>query len=222
MKAYEFDDHPRPEAPTSDSTEHIPDDYESVVKELVKLREYKYQRMMFDAQTERRQLAGEAVAKAMGEIKEVEKDSYNKFQKYDYASADSVFRACREAISKAGICITMKQIACKYEKIGDGDKIYINTVFAMSCENGYNEEQIHMLVPFLGPQSVQAARTYALKYYLRTKFLLPTGERDADDNPAFQDGFDPIEPADDKQKQETMSAVASANEIITAASKDNK
>ena len=162
---------------------------------------------------------GQRIAKAMKNIDEVEKDALNRHQNYRYASADSVFRAVRQAFAEAGLAISIQERNPKIvtKDSGKGAKQYFETNYAISVDNGISYEDVFMFVPYLGPQSIQAARTFALKYYLRAKFLIPTGETDSDQEPAFQ----PIENSvieiqEQDAAKKTSDALDSINQIISA------
>lgn len=94
---------------------------------------------------------------------------------YRYATVDDVYSAVRYAMAEAGIHLWCSEVFTAENEVGmtrfefclilDGQPL---------CER----ESLHMPADFSTPQKMQAARSMAIKYYLRSKFLIPTGEVD--------------------------------------------
>ena len=123
---------------------------------------------------------------------------------YKYASADAVFSMVREAFFSAGLTLWIDEI--RFEVVEKSGRMFIDACYGLAITTdtekpkvsspGFSKaggdhrpgidlwalyEKSSIFVPYLGPQSCQAARTYAVKYWLRTKALLATGEGDMDD-----------------------------------------
>ena len=138
------------------------------------------------------------VARACASIDAVTKDQRNTYQNYNYASADSVYAAVRMCLAAESIILTVDEDHSSLEELERKDKtilIYCSTFSFRLCtpEGVGHIERVRMIVPWTGPQSMQAARTYATKYWLRSKFLIPTGEPDLDALPNVD--IDPISTA---------------------------
>lgn len=125
----------------------------------------------------------------------VRKDCKNHHANYDYASADAVFAAVAKRLAKQGLATwcseeEMEVIEGK-DKKGNSTK-WIRTTYRIALTpNGEpprsiaDAERCTVMAQLLGPQTFQAVRTYALKYFIRGKCLLATGEiDDVDAQPA--------------------------------------
>lgn len=143
------------------------------------------------------------IAQAMAEIRgQIDFDSRNNFAGYNYASGDAIYAACREAIANAGLTLWQDEIDFKFTEIGGKTVCQVVYGFAMSMgivkppmtndggkpssrgaglgKGTDNWERVTVVDSWKGVQTGQALRTYALKYWLRGKFLLATGEPDTD------------------------------------------
>ena len=118
----------------------------------------------------------------------IEKDERNDFAEYDYASADAIYSHVREEIASKGYSVWMNEISFD---VLEGEKkkqwLKVSYEIGLTADGGRPDdkelERITILAQYAGVQTCQAVRTYALKYFLRGRFLLPTGEKDADVTP---------------------------------------
>ena len=118
----------------------------------------------------------------------IEKDERNDFAEYDYASADAIYSHVREQIANKGYSVWMNEISFD---VLEGEKkkqwLKVSYEIGLTADGGRPDdkelERITILAQYAGVQTCQAVRTYALKYFLRGRFLLPTGEKDADVTP---------------------------------------
>ena len=123
----------------------------------------------------------------------VKKDAYNSFAKYHYATADSMYNNCRKHIAAAGLNVWQNEIEITLlpkEEISSTNaegKVtrWLWGVFEMGFQDRWFlppppdvRERVTLMVPLTGPQTFQAIRTFAMKYWLRSKCLLATGEFD--------------------------------------------
>ncbi len=121
----------------------------------------------------------------MGSIEKVDKDMRNSYKGYDYASADAVFAAVRVAMADLKLHLVTQELSFKIHDFGTDDKpsrhIELKVYIGITDGSVVPLELITVMGPYTAPQSIQALRTYAVKYWLRTKLLLPTGESDLDE-----------------------------------------
>lgn len=120
------------------------------------------------------------VCYAMAAIKQVPKSSFNAFAKYHYASADDVFSVIRPILAEHNLEIRATEVDREVVQHHDGKNWML-----ISYEIGFvggNFDRRTIYVPLNSSQSLQAAATYAVKYWLRTKLLIDTGEADLDAN----------------------------------------
>ena len=123
-----------------------------------------------------------AINGVMGHIKMLKKEDENKFQNYSYASIDNFLKAVNPLCAKHGLIITMDEESCKIMK--DGTKnpwMHIVYKFILSHANGdtwlYTPRR-NMFVAMTGGQSMGSSMSYCLKQYMRSLFLISTGEKD--------------------------------------------
>ena len=124
-----------------------------------------------------------SICEVMTKVGEIHKDATNKYAGYNYASADSVFEKLRKLMGKNNLVVSVNEV--DFNMHGEGNKPHARVVFDITLAHALtgeitSPERITVQSQYTGPQSVQAIRTYALKYWLRAKFLLSTGETDID------------------------------------------
>ena len=128
----------------------------------------------------------EALAGMDGHAK---RDCRNQHGGYDYASADSIFACVRLPLAKVGLAIWQQQVELEFIDVpGKGDKpsrwMKATYEFALTPDGQApaegEAERVTVGCQLLGAQSFGAIRTYALKYWLRGKCLISTGDRAED------------------------------------------
>ncbi len=113
----------------------------------------------------------------------VPKDQRNAFAGYDYASADAIYAHVRPALLAAGYLPYQTEVA--FEMIDRNGKAWVQVTYEMAlrkADGSYQDdpERVTVLVQVTGAQSMAAVRTYAMKYWLRGKVLLATGDMSED------------------------------------------
>lgn len=132
------------------------------------------------------------LAQLVGKMKgSVEKDGKNAHAGYRYATADAVYVGVRKAVCEAGFLpwqtedspVETMQIG---QKRDGSPRTFVKVTYAIALTPGGrapapgHAEKVTVMAEFLSIQTFAALRTYALKYYLRGKLLLATGELDVD------------------------------------------
>ena len=149
---------------------------------------------------------GPSLAAALMELpNDVEKDKEHSHYKYKYATADAVFGAVRKVLAKEGLAVWMQQVSFELEEIlrtvtnkktGEVEangvhRLYAKVTFEFAITPDGKRpadgegELFFLMDEILGVQSFMKIRTLALKYWLRTKGLISTGEGDADESDHF-------------------------------------
>lgn len=135
-----------------------------------------------------------SLAQAMHDMSgRVDRDSRNKHGGWDYASADAVYAGVRKELAAQGLAPFMQQVRMEikpYGKKNDGnERLWIEADYniALTPDGRHPEEEcdfelVTVMAEFLSAQAFQAIRTYALKYFLRGKLLIQTGEPDVDND----------------------------------------
>ena len=123
-----------------------------------------------------------AINGVMGDIKTLKKDDENKFQNYSYASIDNFLKAVNPLCAKHGLIINIDEESCEVTR--DGTKnpwVHIVYKFILSHASGdtwgYTPRR-NMFVAMTGGQSMGSSQSYCLKQYMRSLFLISTGEKD--------------------------------------------
>lgn len=132
------------------------------------------------------------IASVIVELGVLGKESRNAFDKYDYASIDKFLEHVREVIGAAGLVVLQDEISVEhFERQAGGKKKPWQTYvyeFSIIDEAGDSTKPLRrtVSVPFNGAQASGSAQSYALKQFLRSTFLIATGDKvelnDADAN----------------------------------------
>ena len=149
------------------------------------------------------------IAKAMGEIEAIPRNGENTHHRYHYATIDDVYDGVRQALANNGLAVSQSEVSCE---IASGRLVVkydigfmggpVERVTVSGKYNSGSEAQSH-----------QTLASYAMKYWLRSKLLLSTGERDNDDQQ--QDGnlkIAPKPPVPRKQGDDVKERVKKAVE----------
>ena len=118
--------------------------------------------------------------------KQLEYDSTNEHFGYDFASADLVFLTVREAMEDHGILPWITEVekpAPTELRMSKSKVLYVLeatydialTLGGLKPDEG-EAERITVFAPINSAQSSASIRTYAVKYWLRDKLLIATGE----------------------------------------------
>lgn len=128
-----------------------------------------------------------AVAKVMAEVKRLAKDDRNAHGGYNYVSVDDVKDMIRPLMAKNGLELVVTETDWGLEQLTSKDgKISINArfVFSIFLRHSSGEcdaaERTTVMLPFTGAQTTGAAKSYAIKEWIKGRFLVSTGEKDAD------------------------------------------
>ena len=122
-----------------------------------------------------------AISNVMGDIKQLEHDSKNDFQNYTYASIDGFLKMVRPICAKHGLVITIEEDDVKVEKYGDRPFLTVKYKFILSHKDGETwgfRPSRTMMVEVKGGQSFGSSMAYTLKQFMRSLFLIDTGEKD--------------------------------------------
>lgn len=124
------------------------------------------------------------VCRAMDQVKAVEKrdEAPKAVGGYAYASADDVYDSVRKILAKNRLAPQQDELECQIERVEgkDGKMVaYLRLRYSIGFI-GERPVNRSIMLQYNGPQSFQAAATYVLKYWLRGRLLLSTGEGDLD------------------------------------------
>lgn len=120
------------------------------------------------------------LAAVMAAVKNVEKDGYNSFHKYNYASEAAIVAAVRQELASRHVMMTTSIRDAKMHK---GDKGIVTELwFTFTFHDGESGECLSLDSYAQGidasDKGVYKAITGAVKYALLKTFLIPTGAQD--------------------------------------------
>lgn len=125
----------------------------------------------------------------MSSLGTLEKDNKNKFDNYDYASIDDFIHFVRGHCFEAGIFIEQDEVEAKLVDVAkkDGKLMamwWAQYAFTVHHQGGTSLGPIKrsVMVQANGAQAAGSAQSYALKQFMRSQFLIPTGDADDPDS----------------------------------------
>lgn len=124
----------------------------------------------------------------MASLGTLAKDNENKFDKYDYASIDDFIEFVRGHCVTAGIYIDQDEEEARLVDVAkkDGKAMamwWARYSFIVKHIGGSETKpkRRSVMVQASGAQSSGSAQSYALKQFMRSQFLIPTGDKDDPD-----------------------------------------
>lgn len=129
-----------------------------------------------------------AVSAARARIGKIAFDRRNPQGSYEYASYDAIVAAIAPALAAEGLMIIANEISCEeIERQGQrGTSVWLRFEweFTLAHRSGASLPPSRRSVEVVrsGPQSYGSAQSYALKHFMRSVFLLSTGDPDGDDH----------------------------------------
>ena len=136
-----------------------------------------------------------ALARAILELPDrIEYDAFNPHGKYNYASADKMYQTIGKVLAKHGLTVWQNEAEISYQETPTGTLlVLVSYDMGFQTDPGKAPEHTERMTgsaQFRSAQDIAAARTYAMKYWLRSKMLIATGEPDTDAQDAPQ-GYTP-------------------------------
>lgn len=139
-----------------------------------------------------KEIAGSIVL-VMRAVGRIVKEAKNQHGGYRYASVDAFLEATNPACAEAGLIIKPVQTGCELDEIERWDKdgkarkarvAKFRFKFRLIHESGAMwtdpDDERTVVLDWTGPQTFQAAESFALKAYIRTLCQISTGDADAD------------------------------------------
>lgn len=124
-----------------------------------------------------------AVCNVMTEIRRLSKEDRNKHGSYDFTSVDDFKDAIRPLMAKHGLSLHVSQTAFQMIEYisGKGDKKSVaqfDMAITLHHKSGKKAKPENMTValPFTGAQTSGAARSYAVKEWMKSRFLVSSGD----------------------------------------------
>ncbi len=122
-----------------------------------------------------------SLAEVRGAITPVAKNGWNPHGKYKFATADDVYAMIRPLLARWNLEPMVRQVEIKPFTSPAGKPHWEVTAECWMRSPDYDEQPVPytIAVPITGPQTAESWRTYCLKYFLRTRFQIETGDYEA-------------------------------------------
>ncbi len=135
-----------------------------------------------------REIAG-AVIKVMKGVTQLGFDEKNAHGGYSYASIDKFLDALRPLMAASGIFATIEETEIAYINSAPSHEGKVTRWMTARYEVflyhesgvGWGPLKRSLAIPMTGPQTFGSAESYVQKRLLRALFMVPTGDRDADE-----------------------------------------
>jgi len=131
---------------------------------------------------------GQAICNVMVIVERLKKDHNNAFAKYKYTSVDDFKDYLRPKMAEQGIWVSVSEKECEIIAVTSDDKgkqkEKTHLKFCFSCALNHVsgepalQEEISVMLPYVGAQTSGQARSYAIKEYLKSAFLASSGDID--------------------------------------------
>lgn len=121
------------------------------------------------------------IAQVMKAVRSLAHDACNTHSDYNYASADKFYQALQQPLAEAELVVRCDEVDCRLFTVPNREgrpMLHARFVYELGFVGYPGTERRSLVLQVIGPQSFQAAETYARKYWLRGKFLVATGEAD--------------------------------------------
>lgn len=134
----------------------------------------------------------QAIATVMANMGAVAKSQENKHGGYKFASTDDIYAATTKKMGEIGLILVAFQEEWEIKegakdstgKIPRSLRVAYSFMFAVGADAWHHpQSKRSLLVQYTGPQTFQAAESYAKKQFLRSTFQIPTGDMDLDSMP---------------------------------------
>lgn len=124
----------------------------------------------------------EAICAVMTELERLKKADHNKFANYDFTSVDDFKDEIRPLMALNGLYLHATQASLDLKEVrGDKDKISTVALFDFDltlkhvCGEAEPPVRMSVLLPITGAQTSGAARSYAIKEWMKSSFLASSG-----------------------------------------------
>lgn len=163
-----------------------------------------------------------AICRVKATVEAVKKTQRNQHGGYQFASTDDIYAAVARKMGEVGLlCLPLEvDFAIERREVDDpkgGKKtaawmsvVYQFVLATADASWTHKNARRSLLIQYTGPQSHQAAASYAEKAWLRGLFKLPTGDMDLDGMPQ----------ADTVEAQEMLSGNGARRKSSAAAKRD--
>ncbi len=129
----------------------------------------------------------QAICKVQSSMDAVKKSQKNHHGGYMFASTDDIYAEVTRKMADAGLVVMSLEEECEIQriekegKVSQWAKLVFSFMLATEAASWTDKRSKRTLfIQVTGPQTFQAAQSYAEKAYLRALFKIPTGDMDLD------------------------------------------
>lgn len=129
----------------------------------------------------------QAICQVQSQLGAVKKSQRNQHGGYNFASTDDIYAEVMRAMAAAGLVVLPCEREAEIVRVEKEGKTsqWLRVVFGFmlaTSEHSWTDETAKrtLYIQVTGPQTFQAAQSYAEKAYLRSLFKIPTGDMDLD------------------------------------------
>lgn len=125
-----------------------------------------------------------SISKAMGEVQKICRGERNNHDKYNFASIDDFLTMVNPICSNAGLLFLMEEESIedftRQGKFGESHWMRVTWLITAMHKSGQSLPPVRRRVEVLrnGAQAYGSSQSYALKQFLRSLLLIPTGDKD--------------------------------------------
>jgi hypothetical protein len=155
----------------------------------------------------------QAICQIMVTVDAVKKSQRNQHGGYQYASTDDIYAAITRKMGEVGLVLLSLEDKCEVKRVEKDGKtsqwahMEFSFVLATTADTWSDARARRTLyIQVTGPQTFQAAQSYAEKSYLRSLFKLPTGDMDLDSMPQADNEDDQVDAASPKKRRSSYRA----------------
>jgi hypothetical protein len=163
----------------------------------------------------------QAVCRIQASLESVKKSARNPHGNYQYASTDDIYAALTRRMGEVGLMILPLEVeseVVRFEK--DGKTVqWLRAAFEFvlatpeaTWSDPRSKRSLFILIN--GPQTHQAAASYAEKAYLRSLFKMPTGDHDLDSMPQADTEEEQADMARPRKAKSSSSAKKDGTDVV--------
>ena len=158
-----------------------------------------------------------AIAEIRASIDAVSKSQYNKHGGYKFAGTDDIYAALTRKMGEVGLCLISLEDNCEIKRFETTDKdgqpkmvqwAHFEFSFVLATADAtWTDKRFRrtLYIQITGPQTFQAAQSYAEKSVYRSLFSIPTGDMDLDSMPQADTEDDQVALSGSKAKRKSSS-----------------
>lgn len=151
----------------------------------------------------------------------VKKSSRNQHGGYHFASTDDIYAAITRKMGEVGLILMSLEERCEIRRVEKDGKVsqWAHMEFAFllaTTKDTWSHPNMRrtLYIQVTGPQTFQAAQSYAEKSFYRSLFSLPTGDQDLDSMPQGDTEEDQIDMAKPRKAKSSSSAKKDGTDVV--------